>query len=715
MSQKPSAVRGIVFSLAVFTSAFLLFQVQPILGKFVLPWFGGTPAVWTTCMLFFQSLLFGGYLYAHALATWCPVRLQPIVHVVLLVAAACMLPIIPNAELIDQSSGQPTLQVLLVLAVAVGMPYFVLSSTGPLLQKWFAVASGGQSPYRLYALSNVGSLLALISYPFVVEPAMATRFQAETWSWGFGGFVVFTALCGALLFRTERQTDEEGDASVDVIAPTGMQRTLWFGLAMCASVMLLAITNQITTDVAVVPFLWVLPLTLYLLSFIFCFDSDRWYRRAFFTPLLIVSFIATTSVLFAGAKASLPWQLGAYLTCLFASCMVCHGELVRIKPHPNYLTGFYLTISAGGAAGGLAVGLLAPVIFSLYVELHMAMVACCLLYLAVLFIDESSIMARGKMAPAWMACGVGVIVLAYSLYNQQAQVSAGAIALERNFYGVLRIAAMKNDAPGENGQFSEQVFMQHGRTRHGMQFMVEGKRELPTMYYARHSGVGLTLNHLKTVNSRHVGVVGLGVGTLATYAREGDRFRLYEINPEVTRLAKSHFTYLKNCEGKATHVLGDARISLENEEPQDFDVLVLDAFSSDSIPTHLLTREAFEVYLSHLKPDGIIAAHITNHYLRIDPVVAGIAEEFGLKSRVVVASPHPAIGATSSRWVIAARDESVLEKLDSITIRGALVSQLDSEQILWTDDWSNLFEIVRWDRGDEKSERAEPQLTAAPN
>lgn len=713
MSQSFSATRALIFSLAVFTSAFLLFQVQPILGKYVLPWFGGTPAVWTTCMLFFQSLLFGGYLYAHALATWCPVKLQPMIHAGLLIAAACLLPIIPDAQLIDQSSEQPTLQVLLVLAVAVGLPYFMLSSTGPLLQKWFTVSSGGQSPYRLYALSNVGSLLALISYPFVVEPALPTQTQAVSWSWGFGLFVLLTAACGVVLIRSHADAQETDSPEEQTASPTATQRLLWFSLAMCASVMLLAITNQITTDVAVVPFLWVIPLTLYLLSFIFCFDSDRWYRRSIFTPLLVVSFAATTTVLFAGAKASLTWQLASYLACLFVSCMVCHGELVRIKPHPRYLTGFYLTISAGGAAGGLAVGLLAPVIFSLYVELHIAIVACCILYLTVLYIDEQSILHRGKLAPVWVACGLGVSVLAYSLYQQQAQVSAGAIALERNFYGVLRIGAMRSELPDEDGGFSEQIFMQHGRTRHGLQFMIEDKRELPTMYYARHSGVGLALNHLKTTPYRHIGVVGLGVGTLAAYASEGDRFRMYEINPEVTRLAKSHFTYLRKCKGEVTHVLGDARISLEAEEPQQFDVLVLDAFSSDSIPTHLLTREAFEIYLKHLKPDGIIAAHITNNYLNIDPVISGIIEEFSLHDRVVEAMPYPAIGATASRWVIAARDDDQLKRFDSLAIRGAAIARLNSDRLLWTDNWSNLFEIVRWKR-DEKSSSQGDHLTARP-
>ena len=480
---------------------------------------------------------------------------------------------------------------------------------------------------------------------------------------------------------------------------------------MCASVMLLAITNQVCTDVAVVPFLWVLPLTLYLLSFIFCFDSDRWYRRSIFTPLMVISFVGITVVLFAGAKASLPMQLAAYLGGLFASCMVCHGELVRIKPHPSHLTEFYLTISAGGAAGGLFVGLLAPVIFSMYIELHLAMVACCVLYLAVLHVDPESRMSGGKLAPVWVAAVLAIVGLSYALNVQRNQVAEGSIAIERNFYGMLRVAAMREDRPGE---LTDQVFMQHGRTRHGMQYMADGKRQLPTMYYARHSGVGLTLDVLKTGPQRHVGVVGLGVGTLATYARPGDRFRCYEINPEVIRLATSHFTYLGNCQGEVQTVLGDARISLEAEAPQDFDVLVLDAFSSDSIPTHLLTREAFDVYLKHLKPDGVIAAHITNHYLQIDPVIAGIAAEFGLHCKVVEAAPKPAIGATLSRWVIATRDPRALAALPNDRI-GSVVSDLAADTILWTDDWSNLFQIVRWTEPATSPTRApDARLTSTP-
>lgn len=691
-----SRLRGVLFAATIFSSAFLLFQVQPLISRFILPWFGGSPAVWSTCMLFFQVTLFAGYVYAHLVSTKLSPRWQAILHVSLLLAAAALLPIAPADTWKPDSPDHPTLRIIGLLSICVGLPYFILSSTGPLLQKWFSMQAPGVSPYRLYALSNVGSLLALISYPFVVEPALSSPGQAVAWSWAFVGFAVLCAICSFGLLghaqQDERSSSHDSTTRVPASAtagPTWGDRAMWVVLAMVASVMLLATTNQVCLDVATVPFLWILPLTIYLMSFILCFDGDRWYSRRWYVALLVVSLLAVIQTLLGGSNVSIVLQVMIYLSALFFCCMVCHGELANQKPATQHLTQFYLLLSAGGAGGGLFVGLLAPHVFPAYWELHIGIAACLIATLTVFFRDKGSFLHAGQPRPAWVVLGLWVSLIVWSLQSHARQGVASAIEVSRNFYGVLRV---EDDLSGETDEHRRGLF--HGSILHGTQFLSPERELIPTAYYAPKSGVGLALRHPKKTDGRRVGVVGLGIGTLAAYGQPGDTFRFYEINPEVLRMAERHFSFLSRSEADVEHVLGDARLSLEHESPQKYDVLVLDAFSGDAIPTHLLTREAGELYARHIVDDGIIAVHISNLHFDLRPVVQGLAEHLGMHSACIQGNKDDAQGATLSHWMLLSRQPVSSELLDAADYVDDLDSIVD-EPLLWTDEWSNLISVLR--------------------
>ena len=728
---RSQAVRA-CFAGTIFTSAFLLFQVQPLISKYILPWFGGSPAVWSTCMLFFQVVLFAGYVYAHVLTAHCRPRTQAIVHTSLLLAAACLLPISPSDVWKPTAAEAPVLRIVLLLGASVGLPYFLLSSTGPLLQSWFSSTQPGSSPYRLYALSNVASLLALISYPFVFEPALSSPAQAGLWS---VGFVVFAVLCAACAFtrtrapfgnalvensppgrgvggeepldaRSEQQTaphpqplspEYRGEGrnnyqfpthseSHEQCVPTWGDRCMWFTLAMVASVMLLATTNQVCMDVATVPFLWIIPLTIYLLSFILCFDADRWYSRKWYFLLLAVALLGTVKMLMSGSSSSILTQVLVYLSALYLCCMVCHGELAQQKPQPRYLTSFYLLISAGGAGGGLFVGLLAPSVFPAYWELHVGIAACLVSTLAVLFRDRGCWLYRGQPRPAWAALCVWAGLLVYSLQVNARDNVRTALDVSRNFYGVLRV---EDDIDAEPHQARRGLF--HGRILHGFQFLAPEKHLLPTTYYGPKSGAGLALNQHRVDSARRIGVVGLGVGTVAVYGNKKDHMRFYEINDDVIRVAQQHFTFLKESPATCEMVLGDARLSLEQEAPQRFDVLILDAFSGDAIPTHLLTREAGDLYAKHVRDDGLLCIHLSNLHFDLRPVVAGLAQYLKCEVAFVHGHENAEQGTTSTHWAILSRQPisaAVLAAADE-------VQTPKSSSLLWTDEWSNLLSVLR--------------------
>ena len=762
----------LAYALTIFLSAFLLFQIQPLIGKAILPWFGGAPAVWTTCILFFQLLLLTGYAYAHAVASLLSARAQRRLHVALLVLALAAMglgaivwksPILPGPGWKPSDPESPVLRILAVLAASVGLPYFLLSTTGPLLQAWFARSHPGVSPYRLYALSNLGSLLALVTYPIVVEPDLTLHAQAIAWAGGFALFVAGCALCAGRFAAPGADVAVVFPGAAGGAAPPARAtRLLWLALAACGSMMLLATTNQLCQEVAAIPFLWVLPLCLYLLSFILCFESDRFYRRVIFGPALVAGVGAAALVLKEGFSVPLRNQVIVYAFALFAVCMVCHGELARLKPGPRYLTAFYLMVSAGGAAGGLFVGVVAPRVFDGFWEYHATLWLAGLLAVVVLALDRGSWLRAGRPWPAAVAL-LGALALAGAAREsraweaavafvrdafatlRQAAVVAGALLLAaaalaatravwwrrgrpwfaatcltlalplvaaalladiqdfrneavfvtRNFYGVLTVEEQNREDPDEH-----QLKLRHGRVVHGFQYQAASKRDQPTSYYADRSGIGLAiLKHPRRAAGLKIGVVGLGVGTVAAFAHAGDTVRFYDINPEIVRMSLGPhrvFTYLADCTGKVEVVQGDARLSLERElaegRPQRFDVLGIDAFSSDSIPVHLLTREAVAVYLAHLsRPDGILAIHISNRYLDLTPVVKGLADALHLDASLVdIASDGAIWGST---WILLSPEGDVLQ-------RSGIDDDAEELEVarpvrLWTDDYSNLFQVLK--------------------
>ncbi len=703
MPSRPTAT-VVLFAATVFLSAGLVFQVQPLIAKYVLPWFGGTPAVWTVCLLFFQIGLFFGYAYAMLTTRYVPAGWQAAVHIGLLLAALALLPITPDVRWKPVAGGDPTWRIIQLLAVSVGLPYFLLSATGPLLQAWFALVRPHLSPYPLYALSNLGSLLGLISYPFVVEPALASDRQTRIWSWCFLAFVVGCSACGVVVWRT--RADVRGDPAAwkaggptASARPSGGQLALWFCLAMVPSVMLLASTNLVCTDVAVVPFLWVLPLMLYLVSFILCFHDLRWCPRGFWSIVWAVTAAAAVRVLYRGVGVvtsdPIPVQVAVLFGLLFCCAMLCHGELARTKPDPAHLTTFYLTTAAGGAAGGVFVVLVAPHVFPINVEVSIAMLACTALVLIVFYRDPASRLRRGRPRWAWNCLLLAVAVLAAAQVGLFRRSLAGVQEVHRNFFGVLQVK-LQPAAVAENGYVCQLI---HGRTMHGMQLTDADKRRWPTAYYGPQSGIGLVLRGDRPRDPRRVGVVGLGVGTLAAYARPGDHFRFYEINPAVIDLAQRFFEYLSECRGTTEVVEGDARIVLEQESPQAFDLLVLDAFSSDSIPVHLLTREAFTVYLRHMKKDAILAVHISNMHLDLSPVVAGHSDYFGLAIAKVESAGDDRRQTRHAIWMLLSRTPRTLE---TEALQQAKRAPPD-RKLMWTDQRNSLFQTLRdWRSGGVK-------------
>lgn len=694
-----------LYALTIFLSAFLLFLVQPMLGKTILPWFGGSPAVWTACMLFFQALLVVGYVYAHGLVR-LPARTQAIVHTVLLAGAILLLPITPSEVWKPTSEVSPVAHILFVLALSVGGPYLILSATGPLVQAWFARAHPGRSPYRLYALSNVGSLLALLAYPLVVE--LWLRLPVQTGSWSVA-FAVFALLCATCAWQVTRAKSQESvDLAVDPAirlaaddepAPTLRSIVTWLGLSGLASMLLLASTNQICQDVASVPFLWVLPLGLYLLTFILCFnyenrDLGTW--SAATAPLAVGIAIW---VLEQGPAMFLWVQVVVYALTLFVCCMACHGELVKRRPSPRHLTLFYLVVSVGGVLGGIFVSLVAPAIFNDFWEYPLGLVLCFALGVSVVVretLDEDR-------APRRLAIGAAIVIgltslMVWELDRGVASPRRAAIVTVRDFYGVFRVT---DELRGQPPQLLRTVWS--GSVRHGIQIQDSPKRRLAAGYYGACSGVGLAITeHPKQGDGRPMrfGVVGLGAGALAAYAESGDAIRFYEISPSIVRIADQNFSYLGDARrrgAQVTTVLGDARIELEREleqrRPGRFDVLTVDAFSGDAIPMHLLTREAAEIYWQHLAPGGVLAIHVSSLHLELDPVVRALVEQADASAIRISNRADESFGRLAARWWLLSKDPA---SLSSARLRAAADPDvLDGPVLPWTDDFSSLLGVLR--------------------
>jgi SAM-dependent methyltransferase len=674
-----------LYAVTILLSAFLLFQVQPIIAKMILPWFGGSAAVWTTCMLFFQLLLVGGYAYSHWSIRVLKPRTQTLVHLAFLAVAIAALPILPDASWKPHGEADPSLRILGLLAASVGLPYFLLATTSPLVQAWYARAEHGAMPYRLYALSNLGSMLALVTYPFVFEPWLPTRAQALGWS---GAFVVFALSCGALAWRS-RTAPAEIPAAADGAAapPSPGDYALWAGLAAAASILLLAFTSHLSQNVAPVPFLWVLPLALYLLSFILCFEGRSWYSRKRYLPLLAAGFVGVAVTLSREYHNPQLWvMIPLYCVTLFIACMVCHGELARMKPHPRHLTAFFVAISVGGALGGVFVGLVAPRAFGDLWELPVGIVFTAALVAVVLVRDRAGFPTDRGQRAAVAGTAFFTAVLAGALIWIYVDLSSGVRLFTRNFYASLKVYDTGN------GPDAMRV-LTHGTITHGKQFIDPARRDWPTTYYGENSGVGRAIEAKRTRGPVKIGVIGLGAGTLVAYGRPGDAVRVYELNPQVVDLALKEFTYLGDTKAQLDVIVGDGRLSLEAEPPQNFDVLAVDAFSSDAIPVHLLTAEAFETYFRHLKPGGILTVHISNRYLDLKPVLKEAAAKFGKEARIVEDDSNDEKGTYGTTWVLFADSAAAF---DDPPLAGAVEALTAERSIrLWTDDYSDLYAILK--------------------
>jgi hypothetical protein len=680
----------LAYACTIFLSAFLLFAVQPMIGKIILPWFGGSAAVWTTCLLFFQAALLAGYFYADRSTRWLRPKHQATLHIALMAVSLALLPILPSPTWKPSHAGDPSLRILLLLAATIGLPYLLLSTTSPLLQAWYVAAKPGAIPYRLFALSNFGSLLALLSYPVFVEPMFTTHGQAYGWS---GIYAVFALICAAVAWRAMRTAplkSRETIAAPLAPSPTWTIRIVWAALAACASTLLLAISNHLSQNVAPIPFLWVLPLSVYLLSFILCFERDKVYNRGVFLPLLVVALDGSAYAIYANqGNPNIAWAVPAFVAALFVCCMVCHGELARLKPDPRHLTSFYMMISLGGTLGGVFVAILAPHVFHTYFELPLSMVACGALAAAVLWIAPQKWHGKIGVVPVRIAMAAFTVGLAIHLgYEKHLSDQRFRLSV-RNFYGVLRV----RDLP-EDEETTPVRRLIHGTINHGTQLLDAAHRDEPTSYYGPYSGMGRAMGYLQHRGPVRVAVIGLGAGVTASFCRAGDVFRFYEINPLALAVASTWFTFLRDCKADHAVLLGDARLTLEAQPSQQYDLMAIDAFSSDAIPVHLLTREAFALYFRHLKPTGILAVHVSNRYLDLVPVVARNAHDFGKASVDVDDEDEEEDYFSNSDWVLVTNDGSIFHDA-AFKSSSVQPTRLRPNLRPWTDDYSNLFQILK--------------------
>jgi hypothetical protein len=739
----------LLYAITIFLSAFLLFQVQPLIAKIILPWFGGSAAVWSAAMLFFQLVLLAGYAYAHVSIRFLKAKQQMMTHVTLLLASCAVLPILPSETWKPSESGDPTLRILMLLIATIGLPYFLLSSTSPLLQAWYVRRSGSRMPYRLFALSNFGSMLALISFPFLIEPHLTSRWQAYSWSFGY---VAFALVCTLAAWVSR---DERAPVKATPVEPAPRPRladlALWVSLAAVASILLVSITTHLSQNVAPIPLLWVLPLALYLATFMIAFESDKLYHRGVMFVLLVPIFYYMSRDLYEDSgNLHIKYLIPVFSGGLFLCCMLCHGELARRRPAPQYLTLFYLMVSLGGALGGTFVALIAPRIFPSNLELPLAMGACAVLgsmvmwdavfnrprrWLAVLFMvvslaavaaalffplepgSPTALHLHYQQALIAAACSIaGAIIILFGtahpagrwtlrvglllavglllgfLARKERDNQQGFRLVVRNFYGVLHV---KDNDSASNDEYTDRSLL-HGTINHGSQILDEPLRYKSTSYYGEDSGVGRAIRAVQKRGPVRVGVVGLGAGVLSNYGRPGDFYRIFEINPLVPRIAQTEFSFYPHSPADKRILMGDARLTMERIDSLHLDLLAVDAFSSDAIPVHLLTREALAVYFRHLKPDGILALHISNRYLDLEPVCKGGADFFNKSAMTVTDDGEEAPYLSASTWVLLTSGTEIFND-DAFKNADIQPAKTKPNFRAWTDDYSNVFQILKLD------------------
>ncbi|HWK88994.1 MAG TPA: fused MFS/spermidine synthase, partial [Longimicrobium sp.] len=724
------------YASAVFLGAFLLFLVQPMFGRMVLPLLGGSPAVWNTCMLFFQAALLGGYLYAHLSGTRLRVRTQLILHLALMVAVVVLLPVSLRGAA-PRSGDAPVAWLLGTMLVTVGPPFAVLAGTGPLLQRWFSRSGhpDAADPYWLYAASNLGSMLALLAYPVLLEPTLRLSGQSRTWAVGYAALALVVAGCVALVWR--RQPADAGEA-VDAVAadvppaarPAARQKLVWVGLAFVPSSLLLGVTTYVTTDLTPVPLLWVLPLALYLLSFTLVFARAQLLPHRAMVAIQPSVLVVVVVLLYSGFVGKATLAVPLHLAGLFVTAMVAHGELARRRPDARYLTEFYLWISVGGVLGGVFNVLVAPVVFPELWEYPLLVALACLarpwpetrgtprqriftavravgftaallviltsgtrlpppFYLGALAVLMTLIAIGLGRAPLWLAACIGTVLLVRTVEVMR---EPGLLLAERSFYGHYKVVLQQSR---RDGDFH---VLRHGSTLHGAQSLDPARHREPLTYYLRRGPLGQTVAALgRPVGQRRVAVVGLGTGTTAAYGAPGDEWTFFEIDPGIERTARDprYFTYLADSRARTRVVLGDARLSLARERQRKFDLIVLDAFNSDAIPTHLITREALGTYLDRLAPGGLISFHVSNRYLDLQSVVAALVAERGLAARVG-SGPRDDRRRyeTNSTWVVIGR---TMADLGPLAADSAWNPPRNRARVApWTDDYSSLLSVFDW-------------------
>jgi len=668
-----------LYAATAFLWAFLLFWVEPLIAKMILPWFGGSASVWTTCMVFFQSSLLLGYLYAHVLVKYFSPLRQAFLHIGLLILCFLILPVAPNPSWRPPPGMDPTWRILGLLTTTVGLPFVLLSATSPLTQVWFARRWAKREPYFLFAISNLASLLALLSFPFLIEPNLPLSGQAMLWS---ALFFAYALICGLLIGTNCVGTAQplpigtKGNTAVD---PFSLRKSLLLlVLSTCGSMLSLSITNHLSMNVAPIPLLWILPLAVYLITFMITFNRPSLYPRKIVTCSLpfVLAGLAWGAYHpdFAGR-----YQIVIISFCagLFICCLFCHGEISRQKPLGGNLTFFYIMISLGGGLGAFLIGIISPRVFSGVYELPLSLI---LLALAALWVKwENGWVVRS----VWVVAAIATFfVFAQNIHSDRATSQIRT----RNFYSTLRVVT---EQIGDDKQ-SRCRFLFNGSICHGAQFLDPAREMTPTMYFSRKSGVGLVMDYFSK-RSKYVGLIGLGAGTLAAYGRPGDRFRYYEINPQVVQIAVDYFSFLRLSPALVNLAMGDARFSLESENPQGFDILVVDAFSGDSIPVHLLTKQSFALYSRHIKPDGVVAFHTTNRYVNLAPVVQLLAKEAGYSAIAIFNNPDKENVVEFSQWILVTRNQGLLSDPAINRNRGSIPGIPDLR--IWTDDYSNLTKV----------------------
>jgi hypothetical protein len=665
-----------LYALTIFLSAFLLFVVEPMVAKQLLPTLGGSSAVWTTCLVFFSIVLLLGYLYAHWISSRFTPTQQAVIHILLLTAALMMLGVrvSPKPAAV---SYHPALTVFRVLATVIGLPYLALSATTPLLTSWYAGTFEGRSPYRLFALSNFASLLALASYPLLIEPRLTMSRQTAWWS---GGFLLFAVICGAIAWQGRRRM--VSTAPVEPVSKVhAAPEVFWFVLAMGGGMMLTAVTHHMSENIAAIPLLWLPPLGLYLLTFILAFQGAWQPIRQSMLRLVLLA-VASMAYVLRDIRTQLPIMVSVplFLIALFVTCLFLHGELYARRPDTSLMTRFYLVAAAGSAAGTLLVGVIAPLVLRANYDLACTLVVVALIALAATWQDGWG------LRMLWVAGATAAIVV---LSTQIRQYDDDAVALMRNFYGTLRVRETHLPPQSDTDRMLLNGTIEHGAEWFAPQFLNQ-----PLTYYATNSGLGLAMRLCCGSATKRVGVIGLGTGTVAAYGNPGDLIRFYEINPLVERLATLWFTFLHDSAARTDVVLGDARLSLAAEPPQRFNVIVIDAFSGDAIPVHLLTREALALYRRHLESGGILVFHVSNQYVDLEPVVAAVAKDAGLYALSVHSHGDEQNGLYFADWILVTTNQAFLSQPE--VVNNAYPTPLRADLRLWTDNYSSLLPLLKW-------------------